>query len=188
MNAEQAMSRWQTGHRSFFVLIQGIILAQRRLEKALIQGDIKRAKTLFRQATRLLDGSAAAMLFAGDMPPECYVVIRKSMTPPNVLPKFSGLWSVDHKAMMDGLKALKPLLYKISSDLEVERQAWQDALDRTYSAHAFVCEKFVGNGPSIVMATENELHRSKNKNSAIDNIELFRKRALLLVSSENAKT
>lgn len=179
MNAEQAMSRWHAGHHVFFVLLQGIILAHRQLKSALARGDETVARRALTQAARMLDGSAAAMLFAGDMPSECYVVVRESMTPPNVPHKFSGLWSVDHRVMMDDLKALREQLSNLGDSLEAEWQAWRDALDRTYTAHACVCENFVGKGPSLAMQPET----GQCTRSALENIEAFRQRALALVAT-----
>lgn len=180
MNVEQALSRWRTGHHAFFVLLQGIILAHRRLEAALIAGDTSSAKHAFVQAARMLDGSAAAMRFAGDMPSECYAAVRESMTPPNVPAKFSGLWSIDHCAMIDGMKSLRGRVADYREPLEAELRTWCEAIDRVYAAHAFVCEYFVGNGPSLAMQSET----SKCARSALENIEVFRKRTLALVIPE----
>lgn len=179
MNADQAMARWHAGHHAFFVLLQGIVLSHRRVESALANGDMAGARCALTQAARMLDGSAAAMLFAGDMPPECYIAVRESMTPPNVPSKFSGLWSTDHRVMMDGLKSLRESLTNLEDSLSVEWRAWQDALDRTYKAHAYVCEHFVGKGPSLAMQPET----GQCSRSALENIEAFRKRALALVDS-----
>lgn len=184
MSVEQAMSRWHVGHHAFFVLLQGIVLTHRRLESALISGDMVGARRALALATRMLDGSAAAMRFAGDMPSECYLAVRESMTPPNVPTKFSGLWSIDHCAMIDGLKALRARMADNGKSLEVELQTWHDALDRIYTAHACVCEYFVGNGPSLAMRTE----AGQCTRSALENIEAFRKRTLALVTSEQVNT
>lgn len=178
MNVEQAMSRWRVGHHAFFVLLQGIVLAHRRLEAALITGDMPSAKRALSQAARMLDGSAAAMRFAGDMPSERYAVVRESMTPPNVPAKFSGLWSVDHCAMIEGMKALRERLMNNWGALEAELHVWHEAIDRVYAAHACVCEYFVGNGPSLAMRSET----SECTRSALENIEAFRKRTLALVT------
>lgn len=178
MNVDQAMSRWRIGHHAFFVLLQGIIVAHRRLETALIAGDIVSAKRALAQAVRMLDGSAAAMRFAGDMPSGCYVAVRESMTPPNVPAKFSGLWSVDHCAMIDGMKSLRGRVEDNRSLLEAEIRTWHEAIDRVYTAHACVCEYFVGNGPSLAMRSET----SRCARSALENIEAFRKRTLALVT------
>lgn len=180
MNVEQAMSRWRVGHHAFFVLLQGIVLAHRRLEAALIAGDMPSARRALSQAARMLDGSATAMRFAGDMPSERYVDVRESMTPPNVPAKFSGLWSIDHCAMIDGMKSLRERLANNWGTLEVELQTWHEAIDRVYAAHACVCEYFVGDGPSLAMRSET----SKCTRSALENIEAFRKRTLALVMPE----
>jgi hypothetical protein len=177
VNVEQAMSRWRAGHHAFFVLLQGIILAHRRLETALIAGDMAAARRALAQAARMLDGSAAAMRFAGDMPSERYVSVRESMTPPNVPAKFSGLWSIDHCAMIDGMKSLRKHLDNNWDALEAELKIWHGAIDRVYAAHACVCEYFVGDGPSLAMRSET----SKCTRTALENIEAFRKRTLALV-------
>ena len=179
MNADQAMSRWRVGHHAFFVLLQGIVLTHRRLEVALATGDTLSAKRALAQAARMLDGSAAAMRFAGDIPAERYVAVRESMTPPNVPEKFSGLWSLDHSAMIEGMKALRGRLADYREDLDGEMTAWRSAINRVYEAHACVCEYFVGNGPSLAMRSE----AGKNCRSAVENIEVFRRRTLGLASA-----
>jgi len=181
MNAEQAMSRWKVGHHAFFVLLQGIVLTHRRLESALANGDMIGARRSLAHASRMLDGSAAAMRFAGDMPAASYLVVRESMTPPNVPDQFSGLWSVDHHAMMDGLKSLRGRIADFRTSLGAELQVWQNAIDRIYTAHANVCEYFVGDGPSLAMRTE----PGQCTRSAVENIEILRKRTLALVMPNN---
>lgn len=182
MNADRALARWLAGHHAFFLLLQGIILAHRRVEEALADGDEIAARRALAQATRMLEGSAAAMLFAGDMPAECYVVVRESMTPPNVPHKFSGLWSVDHRAMIDGLRALRALAGGLAGPLRAEWDAWKDALDRTYAAHACVCEHFVGDGPSLAM----QPGTGQCGRSALQNLEAFRQRTLALVETQRS--
>lgn len=184
MNVDQAMSRWRVGHHAFFVLLQGIVLAHRRLEAALIAGDMHSARRALAQAARMLDGSAAAMRFAGDMPSERYAAVRESMTPPNVPAKFSGLWSIDHSAMIDGMKPLRERLANYAEPLEAELRNWREAIDRVYAAHAFVCEYFVGNGPSLAMHSET----SECTRSALENIEAFRKRTLALADPGETST
>lgn len=178
MTLDDAMRRWLSGHHVFFVLIQGIVINHRRLLNALQQQDIASARQAFLRAARLLDGSAGAMLLAGDMPRDCYESIRLSMTPPAVPDGFSGVWSADHRAMMDDLKALKSHIDTLNPVLEPERQAWKAAMDRAYQAHAHVCEHFVGDGPSLAMRSDS---RSCQR-SALDNLDAFRQRALALVS------
>jgi hypothetical protein len=178
VSPEQAMARWRAGHRAFFVLLQGILLAHRHLSSALAAGDQQGARRAFNLASRLLDGSAAAMEFSGDMPAESYLVVRESMTPPYVPERFSGLWSADHRAMMNDLKVLRSQLTGLDKSLETDRQAWQEALDRTYLAHAHVCENFVGDGPSLAMTSQ----QGECTRSALESIEAFRVRAMSLVS------
>ena len=183
MTNDQAMARWQAGHHAFFALLQGLVFVHRQLEAALSRGDDAAARRALNRAARMLDGSAAAMLFAGDMPTECYVGVRQSMTPPNVPDKFSGLWSVDHRAMMDDLKGLRQRLAGLDESMRDSLQEWQAALDRTYMAHACVCEQFVGDGPSLAMQPQGGGGCNR---SALENIEAFRRRALALVATGDA--
>jgi hypothetical protein len=80
--------------------------------------------------------------------------------------------------MIDGMKSLRERLANNWGTLEVELQTWHEAIDRVYTAHACVCEYFVGNGPSLAMRSET----SKCTRSALENIEAFRKRTLALVT------
>ncbi|MEX0618424.1 MAG: hypothetical protein WDZ76_14560 [Pseudohongiellaceae bacterium] len=177
------MRRWQTGHHAFFVLIQGIVINQRQLLARLRQGNISASRAAFKRATRLLDASAAAMRLTGRMPASCYDAVRESMTPPSVPAGFSGLWSIDHRAMIDELKALKRQIVVLDDDLIEDHQSWMAALDRAYQSHAYVCEQFVGDGPSLAMRTE----KNTSQRSGLQSLDAFRERTLNLAAMRGSK-
>ncbi len=179
MTIDQALRRWQLGHHLFFIQIQGIVINHRKLLKVLNTGDTEQARKIFRRATQLLNSSATAMQFAANMPEEHYNVIRQSMSPPNVAKGFSGLWSIDHRTMMDELKNLKNQVNTINSCLTDEHQNWVKAMDNVYRTHSLVCERFVGDGPSLAMGS----NRLEYEKSAVQNLESFRQRAFLLTDS-----
>lgn len=85
-NGEQrvALQRWHAGHHVFFVLIQGIIVALTRFERALAAGNITAAREALRVASVLMVASAAAMRFAGMYSRTAYDdAVVPTMSPPN---------------------------------------------------------------------------------------------------------
>jgi ubiquinone/menaquinone biosynthesis C-methylase UbiE len=146
-----ALGRWRRAHHAFFVLIQALILTHRGVERALEAGDTHRATEGLRQSADLLWAATAAMRLAGDMSPEAYAEVRRSMEPPAVPPSFSGLYSADHIVMLQALKRMKPLLEHPPHALEPALRAYRRAADAAYQSHAWVCQQFVGDAPSLKM-------------------------------------
>ena len=177
MQIDQAMSRWKVSHHAFFVLIQGLVAVHRRLELCLMKGDLAGAQSAIALSVRMLNASAIAMRFAGDITPDCYLAVRESMMPPHVPDTFSGLWSTDHRAMIDGLRSLQRCMANLESLSDLDLTPWQEAIDNAYQAHACVCEHFVGSSPSILM----QIKDSIGTRSALEHLEGFRKRTMSLV-------
>ena len=144
------MCRWRLSHHAFFVLLQGLILSQRNLKQSLLEHDLVQARIHLRRIVSMLQASSASMRLAGGMSSERYEEIRTLMKPPHVSPGFSGLWSPDHRLMIEELRQLKPLLSAAFPDEQDEDvMRWHDIVGEVYGAHAHVCEHFVGNSPSL---------------------------------------
>lgn len=80
-----------------------------------MKGDIIGARSEIALSVRMLNASGVAMRFAGDITSDCYLAVRESMMPPNVPNTFSGLWSTDHRAMIDGLRSLQRCMVNINT-------------------------------------------------------------------------
>ncbi len=172
------LGRWRRAHHAFFVLIQALILTHRAIERALSGGDEPGAAEGLRRAADLLWGATAAMRLAGDMSPEEYAVIRRSMEPPAMSAGFSGLHSADHAVLLQALKRLKPLLEAGPPRLRAPLLGYQRAVDAAYRSHAWVCQRFVGEAPSLRM----EAHGAEDAQSGPERlIHHFRRRYLGLM-------
>lgn len=145
-----AMLRWKLGHHTFFILIQALIIVHARLAAALELRRLPQAQEAFSLATRLWRGTAAAFRYTGDFTAEDYEqIVRPSMRPPFLKDGFSGFFSADHAYLLRAIKSLQPILQELPPELEQEHQSYLRALDAAYEAHAFVCERFVGEGKSL---------------------------------------
>jgi hypothetical protein len=157
LSDEDVKRRWRRGHHAFFVLIQGLILAQRQLRQALEEEDIPAARDALRLCTDLLNGSVAALRLAGNISPRAYEeVVRPSMSPPHVSEGFSGLYNADHNVFIRQLRGLSSAMATLPAALEPDRLRHIEAVQTVYEAHAYVCDKMVGDGPSIRMTARDE--------------------------------
>ncbi len=131
-----ALERWKIGHRLFFVELQMIILAIKEYEEEPNEEKIRNIANLIR-------GSAATMQFTADFAVSAYEEIRESMGYLDA--DFSGLFSSDHRIMINELKKLKGVSEKRSrAYCELK-----DAIEVIYKAHALVCQRFVGDAGSL---------------------------------------
>ncbi len=149
--------RWIHGHRLFFTLTQAAIVG---LQDALAA---PRARSCGPgvQATRVfLHASAAAMRLTTSFPRSAYEhIVRPSMSPPQHSAQgFSGLWSADHRVLITRLRAWGAMHNEICRDSCKIRRRLLDAVDEVYTAHIDICERFVGDGPSLLGGSGNSLH------------------------------
>lgn len=146
--------RWRIGHHVFFVLTQSLIVALLCFQDARAQGDVDQERRMLRLATRLLTGSAAAFVFAGEFSAGQYhAQVRPSMEPPAVAAGFSGLLSPDHHYLVKLLGRLRPDLADLPPELAAEHRRMVAALQQVYESHKYVCARFGGDrGASLRMS------------------------------------
>lgn len=144
------LRRWVRGHHAFFVMIQALLLAHEWLSRAMRSGEPARIQAMLNWATELWWAAGAAFRFAGDFEQDLYAtIVRPSMCPPHVSDGFSGLHSPDHTELMGQLKASRAALDDRCLTHPVEHRSYLSALSSVYDSHVYVCEEFVGNGPSL---------------------------------------
>ncbi|MBV9693562.1 MAG: hypothetical protein JO261_07675 [Alphaproteobacteria bacterium] len=131
-----ALTRWKVGHRLFFVQIDLIILAIRQYVQEPTEHRLRRISDLLR-------GSAAMMQFCADFGDPSYASVRDSMA--NVDSNFTGVWSADHRVMIQELKKLRTS----STGWSPSHCDLEDAIRVAYAAHAFICRRFVGDDSSL---------------------------------------
>jgi hypothetical protein len=146
--------RWRIGHHVFFVLTQSLIVALGCFRDARAEGDTERARRMLRLATRLLTGSAAAFVFAGEFSAGQYHQrVRPSMEPPAVSAGFSGLLSPDHHYLVRLFGRLRPDLRGLPPELVAEYRGFLAALGQVYESHKYACARFGGDrGASLRMS------------------------------------
>jgi hypothetical protein len=153
LTADQAMSRWVRGHQIFAALSQGLIFSFREMARAIKEADEHAIRRWAELSISLLEGSGAAFVFTGDFSIEVYMTaVRPTMMPPEAPINLSGLMSVDHRFLVQTIRDMRPALRALH-ELEPELHGRiQTELATVYDRHAHVCERFVGEKPSLLTA------------------------------------
>lgn len=172
----QAKSRWQSGHHLFFILVQGMILSLNKLEGYIENEELTLAGRELERLTQLLWGVSVTFKFAGDFGDEAYdQYVRQEMF--GYAEGFSGLWSHDHDFMIKTvLRRLKPLFKSPPDELQPAISKFQQAFAVMYDSHKYVCEKFEGDAPSLLMGPDSQ-------KSAGEMIDTFKRNRMLVLGA-----
>ncbi|CAM4035136.1 hypothetical protein NONI108955_05405 [Nocardia ninae] len=140
---------WVRGHQLFAVLTQAATVSMRHACARARLGDSTAAAAGLETTAAVFRCSAAALrLTAGFAADEYRERVRPLMEPPRVTAGFSGILSVDHRALVDALR--KWQAYSETRELSGGAALLRDALAEVYAAHVGVCERFVGEqAPSL---------------------------------------
>lgn len=153
----QPMTRWIRGHQVFAVLTQGLIFSFQCMARALREGRDAHVRHWADLSTTLLRASAATFRFTGDLPPDDYDrVIRPSMSPPHAPICLSGLMSWDHRFLAQTMRDMRPALKALGERDSARHEAIAAAIAEVYDSHIHVCERFVGDQPSLLTAGRTE--------------------------------
>ncbi|MFK0289837.1 hypothetical protein ACIQU6_05005 [Streptomyces sp. NPDC090442] len=151
-----AQQRWIHGHRLFFTLTQAAIVG---LQDALAAPHA-RSCGVGVEATRVfLRASASAMRLTASFSRSAYErIVRPSMEPSQHSGQgFSGFWSADHRVLITRLRAWGAMHSEICRDSCKIRRQLLEAVDEVYAAHIGVCERFIGDGSSLMGGSGNSL-------------------------------
>jgi hypothetical protein len=145
------LQRWILGHQIFAVLTQGVVFAFEGFERTTGDGDEAAAEAWLRLAVELFHATAAAFRFAADFPPAAYRdIIRPLMMPPRVGAGFSGLLSADHRALVEVMTRLRPVMGETAARHAEAHAALRQAHVQVYDDHKMVCAAFDGaESPSL---------------------------------------
>ena len=139
------LHRWIRGHHVFLVLIQGLIVALNCFESAHREGAKEDCFSALELATLLMNGSSAALHYAGDFPSDVYdETVRPTMMPPNVLPGMSGVLARDHCHLVKLLHSHRSLFKTLEPELKQPYHDFVAAFACAYDAHKVVCAHFRG--------------------------------------------
>ena len=145
--------RWVRGHHVFAALTQGLLFTLQTMERAIRASQPLHVRKWADLSIRLLEGSGAALQWTGDFPPDDYInIVRPSMMPPAAPVTLSGLMSADHRLLVRSMLELRPELDVLRQHEPGRHARLMAALAEAYDRHIHVCERFVGDRPSILTA------------------------------------
>ncbi len=151
---DQARVRWQLGHQLFFGYVQALIVICAELQKHLDAGDVQAARVELERATQVLWGVSVTFKLTGDFSQAAY----EGYVRPNMFEAengFSGMWAHDHDYLVKKiLRGLKPFFENPPTELEHEMQKFRQVFAVMYDSHKYVCGKFEGDAPSLLMGEE----------------------------------
>lgn len=171
---EAAKSRWQAGHHLFFALVQGLIVTFNKFEGHVARQETELARAELERATQILWGVSATFKLTGDFGDEAYDQhVRQDMF--GYAEGFSGLWSHDHDFMIKTvLRRLKRFFKAPPPEYSDVIGKFQQAFAVMYDSHKYVCEKFEGDAPSLLMGEDAQ-------KSAGEMIDTFKRNRLLVL-------
>ena len=172
----EAKDRWQAGHHLFFALVQGLILSFNKLETYIQTNEMDKARSELERITQILWGVSATFKLTGDFGDEAYdQYVRKEMF--GYAEGFSGLWSHDHDYLVKTvLKRFKKFFKAPPPELKPTISKFQQAFAIMYDSHKYVCEKFEGDAPSLLMGEDAQ-------KSAGEMIDIFKRNRMLVLGA-----
>ena len=171
---DQARNRWQLGHHLFFAYVQSLILICNKLQSQVNAGDLVAAEATIDEATYLLWGVAVTFKLTGGFSQAAYDgYVRPNMF--EASEGFSGMWAQDHDYLVKKtLRQLKPLFANPPDALAVSVQKFRQAFAIMYDSHKYVCDKFEGGQPSLLMG-------EAAQKTAAEMIDTFKRNRLLVL-------
>ena len=137
----------------FATLTQGLLVALRAMATGIRSGDVAEVCRWADRCASLLRGSAAAFEFTGSFGMQEYVdVIRPSMMPPAAPIALSGLMSSDHTFLVQTMRDMRPAFRALGEIDRTRLDALLREVATVYDSHIHVCERFVGDQPSLLTA------------------------------------
>ncbi|MFE2709610.1 hypothetical protein [Streptomyces mirabilis] len=144
--------RWIQGHRLFFALTQATVVALRHALRAPSPAGCALG---LESAAHFLRASASALRITASFDAQDYHdTVRPSMSPPQGPRGFSGLWSADHRVLVQSLRGWGMAAPAKPSTLRPAHQRLVEVLTDVHDAHVGVCSRFVGSGPSLLRGAE----------------------------------
>jgi hypothetical protein len=151
---DQARVRWQLGHHLFFSYVQALIVICDRLQGHLDAEELILAREEIERATQLLWAVSVTFKLTGDFTQAAYDgYVRPNMF--DASEGFSGMWAQDHDYLVKkAITKLKPVFRDPPPALDSAVQNFRQSFAVMYDSHKYVCEKFEGDEPSLLMGEE----------------------------------
>ncbi|MDX1520795.1 MAG: hypothetical protein R3264_04150 [Anaerolineae bacterium] len=151
---DRARERWQLGHHLFFAYVQSLIIICSELQAQVKAGEVEAARETIERATYVLWGVSVTFKLTGGFSQAAYDgYVRPNMF--EASEGFSGLWSHDHDYLVKKvLRQIKPIFQDPPTELETAVQTFRHAFAVMYDSHKYVCDKFEGGQPSLLMGED----------------------------------
>ncbi len=151
---DKARVRWQLGHQLFFSYVQALIISCSNLKAHIEAENMNEAREEIERATYILWGVSVTFKLTGGFSQAAYDgYVRPNMF--EASEGFSGLWSHDHDYLVKKvLREIKPIFQDPPVELESAMQNFRQAFAIMYDSHKYVCDKFEGGQPSLLMGEE----------------------------------
>lgn len=171
---DKARVRWQLGHHLFFSYVQSLIVICSELKQHYDVGDIDAAREAIENATYILWGVSVTFKQTGGFSQAAYEgYVRPNMF--EAAEGFSGMWASDHDYLVKKiLRQLKPIFNDPPPELQLAVQNFRQAFAIMYDSHKFVCDKFEGGKPSLLMGEDAQ-------KTAAEMIDTFKRNRLLVL-------
>ena len=151
---DNARVRWQVGHHLFFTYVQALLVICSKIKKHLDNENLGLANAEIERATQVLWGVSVTFKLTGNFTQAAY----DGYVRPNMFEAdegFSGMWSHDHDFLVKKvLRELKPVFQDPPSELNASIQKFRQAFAIMYDSHKYVCGKFEGDAPSLLMGED----------------------------------
>jgi hypothetical protein len=171
---DKARVRWQLGHHLFFGYVQSLIVICSELKAYYDAGDMNAAREAIENATYIMWGVSVTFKQTGGFSQAAYEgYVRPNMF--EAADGFSGMWASDHDFLVKKvLRQLKPIFDDPTPELALAVQKFRQAFAIMYDSHKFVCDKFEGGKPSLLMGEDSQ-------KTAAEMIDTFKRNRLLVL-------
>ena len=171
---DQAKVRWQLGHHLFFGYVQSLIIICADIRAHSDAGDWVAAREAIEHATYVMWGVSVTFKLTGGFSQAAYEgYVRPNMF--EAAEGFSGMWAQDHDYLVKKImRQLKPIFTDPPAELALAVQKFRQSVAIMYDSHKFVCDKFEGGQPSLLMG-------ESAKKTAAEMIDTFKRNRLLVL-------
>lgn len=171
---DKARVRWQLGHHLFFSYVQSLIVICADIKVDYDAGDMAAARQGIENATNVMWGVSVTFKQTGGFSQAAYEgYVRPNMF--EAAEGFSGMWASDHDYLVKNImRQLKSIFADPVPELEMAVTNFRQAFAIMYDSHKFVCDKFEGGKPSLLMG-------ESAQKTAAEMIGTFKRNRLLVL-------
>lgn len=171
---DQARVRWQLGHHLFFGYVQALVVICSQVKAHVDAGDLVAAREAIDQATYVMWGVSVTFKLTGGFSQAAYEgYVRPNMF--EAAEGFSGMWAQDHDYLVKKvMRQLKPIFQDPPPELSRATQTFRQAFAIMYDSHKYVCDRFEGGQPSLLMG-------ESAQKTAAEMIDTFKRNRLLVL-------